>query len=906
MSDAFRIKVISTLIEEIALLTGGRFEQFGYRIMEIVYPAQWVERGTTPEGAPRGYTVDTSAGGASLVAEMSSEADYFHGDLEKPRRDLAHAISLHCNVKCIWLLSSRQASAGETTKCSNLITEFKQANPSLTEVEILDSRAIANQVFANLGLERFIDSLTGFLPSIGRLFDENAISHQVPKYPNYQPRPDDEFQIITRLTTSPCIVVGGISGIGKSALVAQVSEKLRPDFDAIIWCDASDLSNVSELSNIDILRSGTRHNISGFLRRHKCLLILDDATFSVNEIENIEHGESKVIITCQSTSDPNAFLVTDLDENSAQKVLEANVSVPCPSEVYQLVILNVGGYPLLLGALNRVAIEEGWEAVKVCCSDVVSSIEDERHQKVCQRILIRHREALASELEFVKWSGGSRFEAELAEICVSSRAIKNLQKRAFLSATSIRSIRVHDVVYKSISAVITVSTTSESTFIDRLDGFIRQVCESEKPVLRRIVNAHSKLLMRLLTSEPRSSFIYAVALARTGDTPLVLFGDPVVTATQIASYNNWDGKTLEIRAVIESVEAIYTITTTNNGSVAAKLSLEINIEALNILGNSPAATGDMLRDLKHHYAKMLIRLNKLSEAESEFRSILGAHPTFAAGRLQLCRILEKTGRKPEALDECKKIITQRNTALESVSEAVLLEILRLIATLGSPNDLCSVEQTIMTSLSEVREYDISLASRLIAAVAQKTWYTMPHLVTRMFESIDWREATPTSDPERFDWAQAHKAAAKVTNLSDPRRQQFLTTADETYNTIIAPKPYYFVHHAEVLILLERFGDANALLDRVQENNRDEFWWQRKAQALLGSGFLDLALEAINNGLGALRDDKYKAAFLHDRFRIKKSMNDPRSIDDLQDAINSLPVGDKYRNDLESKLATEHE
>ena len=87
MAFSFRQKVIRILIDEIALLTGGRFEQFGYKMMSIIHSAQWVERGTTVEGAPRGYTVDTSAHGSSLVAEMSSEADYFHNDMPKPKRN---------------------------------------------------------------------------------------------------------------------------------------------------------------------------------------------------------------------------------------------------------------------------------------------------------------------------------------------------------------------------------------------------------------------------------------------------------------------------------------------------------------------------------------------------------------------------------------------------------------------------------------------------------------------------------------------------------------------------------------------------------------------------------------------------------------------------------------------------
>ncbi len=52
MADAFQQNVIRTLVGEIFSLTGGRFEQFGYELMDALEPAQWSRRGTTIEGAP--------------------------------------------------------------------------------------------------------------------------------------------------------------------------------------------------------------------------------------------------------------------------------------------------------------------------------------------------------------------------------------------------------------------------------------------------------------------------------------------------------------------------------------------------------------------------------------------------------------------------------------------------------------------------------------------------------------------------------------------------------------------------------------------------------------------------------------------------------------------------------------
>lgn len=900
MSDTFRQKVISMLINEIALLTGGRFEQFGYRMMGVIQPAQWVERGTTVEGAPRGYTVDTSAEGAALVAEMSSESDYFHADMDKPKRDLHHALCLHHDAKRIWLLSSREATAGETTKCANLATEFMKLHQSLMHVEILDARKIAEHIFDNLEVERFVIALTSYLPSIGRLADENAFSHRIPVYSSYQPRRDLEQAVVGCLEDTFWVVISGISGIGKSALAAQVAQTL-PDIDLVIWHDARNLKNVAELSDIDIRRTGTRHNITSLLRRHKCLLILDDAVLLWDHIAEMECGKSKIIITCQTTSDPNTVTVGDLDYDSARILLEADVSTSCPDEVFQHVFSNIGGYPLLLSTLNRLAKQEGWETVNACCEDAASSIEDERHNKVCQRILIRHREALTVELEFVKWCEASRFAPELSAVCVSTRAVSNLQKRGFLSATASGEIRVHDVVYQSICAVIDVSEQRSIEFRDKLDNFIRTECENERTVLHRIVNLHSHLLKRLLRSAPRPSFVYAVALARTGDTPLDLLGDPVATAKTIAAYDHWSGREIEIRAIIEAVEAIYTITSADCGAEAARTSLQKNIAALELLRTCPAANGRLLRDLKHHYAKMLVRLGKLTEAESEFRAILAEHPTFAAGRLQLGRILEKTQRKQDSLKECQTIIIQNEDAQTPVSAPVLLEALHLLARIGTPDDLRPYEAVIMSCLAEAREMDSALALRLIASIAQKTWFTIPQLVSRMYDTIEWRYVVPTSDFERFDWAQAHKAAAKVTSVGDSRRREFLEAADETYKRIVTPNSYYMIQHAEALILLERFDEANDLLDRVPNSKRVSFWLQRKAQALLGLDRADKALKAINNGLHGLSDEKYKPAFLHVRYQIRNSLSDPEAIEDLKMAISGLAPDDKYRKELESEL-----
>ena len=480
-------------------------------------------------------------------------------------------------------------------------------------------------------------------------------------------------------------------------------------------------------------------------------------------------------------------------------------------------------------------------------------------------------------------------------------AINNLQKRGFLSATSPGYIRIHDVVYKAVDSVIEVSGPHRIEFSDKLDKFIQKECETERNVLARIANLHYPLIERLLRSDPRPSFMYAVALTRTSGTPLDLFGDPMETAKSVSSYCNWSGKEIEIRAIIETVEAIYTITSSRHGVEAARESLRKNILALENLRDCSAASDKLLRDLKHHYAKMLIRLGSIAEAESEFKAILAENPDFAAARLQLARILDKNSCKKDAFNECVTIIRQNDNPETMVSVPILLEALYLLAKTGKPDDLMPYEEVIISCLKEVREMDSALALRLIASVAQKTWFTMPHLVSRMYDTIEWQYVLATSDQERFNWAQAYKAAAKIEKFAEPKRRELLESADETYRSIVQPSNYHIIQHSEALILLEKFDDANVLLDRVPEAERVAFWWQRKAQALLELGYGNKAIEAIDNGLKALDDQKYKAAFLYIRYLARDKLSDKEATDDLKLAISCLPPNDKYRNALESEL-----
>jgi tetratricopeptide (TPR) repeat protein len=899
MTDSFRIKVIRDIVNELPGVTGGRFEQLGYDLMTAIHPTEWMRRGTTIEGSPRGYTVDTSADGGSLVAEMSSDREYFDGELAKPVADFNHAIAEHPDAKRIWLLSAQEPGAGATTRVANLISKLRAENAGVGQLEILGARSIAEIIFAHLGNERFVASLSKTLDCIGRLAEEYSFSHAVPDQPDYIARVELETAITERLSRESFVFLRGISGAGKSALAARVSNNLRSTFENVIWLDAQTLTNLDHLADVDVRRTGTRHNILNLIRTTPCLLVLDDLSVDGDRLKSLNLSASKILVTCQATGDPDAITVGDLNATESRALLLAHVSVD--DATVGRVLECIGGYPLLLRALGLLGRDEGWPAVLECCEDAVSSIEDERHEKVCQRILARHRGSIATELQFIRWSASPRFHSELARACVSSRAVSNLEKRGFLSATNFGIARVHDIVYRAIVAVVDVEPESSSKFRERLETLVRADCDSEQDLLHRLARLHGALFKRLAREHRAPSFVYAVALAREGDDSIDLLGSPVAEAEAVVARGDTSGMMLELRSIIEAVEALFTLRSAKFGPESARSALTEDILAFERLLAAEFLRPEQRFMFTHHRAKMLERLQRYEEAENGFRTLLGQDPTYSAARIQLARLLAKDGRRREAVEECRTILAARDRDPTSVSINVLLESLRCMANAGA-EDLPSLERHIMVGLAAAREVDRALAYRLIASVAQKAWFPAPEMVLRMFESVQWRDSVPAPH-ERFDWAQAHKLAAKAEGLvekpDEQRRREFLTVADEMYEKVEAPKQFQLVQHAECLLLMRRFADADGRLEEVLSNARDGWWEQRKAQAQHGLGALDDAFRWINAAIANL-GSKAPSAFFADRARIRRSLGDSSAADDLRLAIGNEPLG-RYRSQLEEEL-----
>ena len=149
----------------------------------------------------------------------------------------------------------------------------------------------------------------------------------------------------------------GMGGIGKTLLAARSAEHLKGDFDYIIWRSVRHLPSLDQLlkdilqvfspAQINDLAENTNNRINrllGYLKKHRCLLILDNYESIVNSSKDIENN---------LTSPPAPLLKGEgsqfpLKGNGSQFPLEGNGSqFPLKGEGSQFPLKGEGSqFPL--------------------------------------------------------------------------------------------------------------------------------------------------------------------------------------------------------------------------------------------------------------------------------------------------------------------------------------------------------------------------------------------------------------------------------------------------------------------------------------------------------------------------------------------------------------------------------
>jgi hypothetical protein len=178
MTPALRKHLVSELIRGIGSI-GPLFEAFGQRFVDLVVEVPMTHRGVNAEGQPVGNTVDSYSGEGDVVAEYSSQKDYFDHPYSKIRKDWLHVRKMHSQARRVLLIAGREAGPKAMTRVTNFVSRVKERKE--IELETYDSRRIAEYIIDKLLLDdNAVDRLAPFLGPLRKIRDEYAISHTVP------------------------------------------------------------------------------------------------------------------------------------------------------------------------------------------------------------------------------------------------------------------------------------------------------------------------------------------------------------------------------------------------------------------------------------------------------------------------------------------------------------------------------------------------------------------------------------------------------------------------------------------------------------------------------------------------------------------------------------------------------
>jgi tetratricopeptide (TPR) repeat protein len=891
MQDELRRKHLAELIASLDVLSGAQFERFCYRFVDEYAPRNWDHRGTNVGGAPVSGIVDSVAEVGHSVAQYSSESDYFSGDLTKIKNDLRMAKAKHANLNELLLISTRTCGPVAKTKTKQL--EAKALEDGLV-LEILDAQKVAEYIIDNLHSGEWVKGLAEYVPVLGKWQAEWALTHAVPMYQNYVSRPDDELAIRTRLLGEKLLRVRGLSGMGKSAVCSAVATGLASSFYSVLWVQASSITRAEQLMEFAVESSGSSVNLIGLLRTRPCLLVMDDLRVDLSHQQLLAgaHPDSCVLISSQQGRG-DAYALTTLGEALARKVVEGNAVETCPEDVWIKIWTAVGGYPLLLELLGRIAKDDGWPAATDLCPHAVQ-LDDEQYQKVCNRILARHESALRRELAFVRWLDSSVIDPLILR-AGAGVAARHLDARGLLTPSKDALVRIHDLVFASIKEVIDMPDASmEGAFIRDVDRFLIAVSDESDLMRERAARLHRPLARRLIQEKKASAgFRYAYALVDKSSAEFSFLRNAEELSAVVNAVEDTRAMP-EIYAAIEEMEVHYVL-----GRSVHLRTLGAAIDALRIKAD---AIPEEARFIKHHLGKFYLWLEKYDEAAALFDALLSECPEFAEARLQRANTHVRKKEIDLALKQCENILQQRRTQ-QTVTVTVLLAVFQLIARHAKER-----------AAAFVTDYRVELRSALqagvatghpqaldaLAVLAKALSYNSSALLIELTQDVS--EWPVRSNREQFAWAQTLKELGKA-NSGDPVGRKHLEDAARWYEKTHAARDYEAHQTAEGFLLVDRPGEALRVLDQSKPDpdagEHSAFWFYRRSQAQRKLKQIGDALVSINRALELLEQKMMRSAFLEQRFLVRHDQGDESATEDLRAAID-LATG-QYKVKLERLL-----
>ena len=903
MNEDLRRRYVSDLMRDLELVGGARFEQWIKPLWDHIAGTPVQARGLNVEGMPVRGEFDARWPDGS-GSEASSDLRYFESPYTKAKNDFDHVRKVAPELRKIRLFCTREAKSGAVARLRRAVTK---AHGEEFELDVWDGRDIAEYIVdVLLRDETYVDRVGSALPNLHRIAEQNAATGLIPaQSPAYGGRESEEIEVKRRLEASKCVVLSGLSGVGKTQVAVAVANALSDAFDLVMWVTASDIRSVLDLRSVDVRNNGYKHNVRDTLKLERVLLVLDDVTFDLDLDELATYcDQSRVIVTSQTAFGRDPLKIDFVDREHAQRILSSDLERPCPKTVADCALELFGGHPLVLELLNRQAAADGhWLTVEQDFEHLLGDTTENR-ETAAKRLLARHLSAVGPELAFFCWCGNSSVDAGLFRNRFGTLGIRKLAERAMTVPAQDDVVKVHQLV---LAAVVRLwdegaLTFDEARFVSDLGGYITATGHPKGLPFYRVVHRHRNLIRGLLQENPRPGAIRYAYFHGHGLAELQpeLIGTPETDVNLVLAGGC---ESMAVLSLMEAIELDYRVVRDGDRG-AAEATLEHRLALYDEVADKAddSEIGDIVR---HHRAKTLVKLHRREEALAAFRGLVDSPEVRFQARLQVAR-LSRHDPAP-ALELIVSIIDAERRRPGTVATSVLLEAfaaLRL-SFLGDRAKIVEKEQRTFMA-QQIKAAACSGDSqpiRTFAAVGADWAFADEALFVDVLKEIDVGSPEDAEDDgDRVAIGRVLAAEGKR-NMWEGRGtvgKVWLEDAVRFYSAIRTPKAFGSTHHADALIQLGRVDEALDVLEAVPDGKRESYWRLRRSDVHRAKKEHTGALALLDE---ALEDDKLggrRATFLESRGDLLFDMRDPAFRDWYCQAI-EVSDSDKNTERLAKKL-----
>ncbi|WP_440120876.1 NB-ARC domain-containing protein [Tenacibaculum sp. Ill] len=896
---------INTFATEISSLNGTDFEYLCKPLMHLILKDNILHKGHNLYGKPVGYTADFIADDYKVIGQCGTEPNYF-SDFSKPIHDIDRCIINHSKCKTVYLFANQRASGGKLTK---LDAEITKKNYSQT-IEIYDSEKLANIVIDNITNSSKVEEVLNYLPKTFEYYKILPQTNKLPSFKNKYHSRNEENVLINKLANQDFIQIYGISGIGKSELSISIGEKLKENFDSVIWVDGDEINedNLS-LTSIQISKFKNKLNLNFFLQEFKVLLIVDNLNSNVLEFielfKSINKKKSKCIITSlqRDLGNSDSFALAFLDDQIAKDILLNTSTVPTTDQI-DIILNEIKGYPLVLNLIkSSIEVDEfTWEDI-INEIDTLKDFTDSKNQKLSKRIIGKFLESFQKELQWISALGSRKISRHFLLHLIGKRGIIQLEKRSLIHIRDLYFYDIHQLILDSI--ISEVGSIDQITIQEGLKDYLFQNNEIKSIGYFNFMLTHNDFVNDIFNklssnSELRKIILYAFIQTRDS------FNSPEWFIKQLKTIDfSIDDNYYDLLLFIELAEIELFQIEKKSKDYSSKCN-EI-IESLKpILNHNPSIKYKTL--LLHHLGKFYLKNGNDEEAEKYFQKVINLDSEADYCRLQLARLYANQ----KKLDKCEteiNFVLDKEIELSKQSLAILLSFYELLSKheLGKlrtkfiDRNLDTFVQIILNSIDSSFEQTY----RVIEKLSSHLSYMLRDTYTEICDMLPFPSNIDENRGLRFAFAKIKLSQYKLLKYSEnPDKNKMDTIFDTSlkyFKTIDFDNDF---ERKQLLNLYIASGDFESAFDFTQEYEKkeDPFYLQTLCKIERGRNNLNESLKAIDLAIsnGINLKSFFKAAFLNDKAETLFEMKNKECIAVLNEAIelqNTEKTKDTWNNKL---------